>query len=301
MKPLLVSILFIFIHCSNIYASDFVWPNANDFVFPEYETQIIKKLETEINISIVQSKVMEYVVNFKFDLATHCDKLYSIMIINLLASNLEKNVDDIYFSQQPFYVNFISENEISNSFDDISVLNKLKTWILLRPGKFDLDKISDNEWNNMKNRRKKILEDIAKNNTKYAPIAHYLLTVVDSKITIPQSPVDVIQQKITAINEFIKNYANTEFALMAKVYIINQHFCAKEYEKAIKQSEEIIKNNKNFYIGPCDLYSAVYRELLNVYSKLNEKEKIKFVIEKINKQSQNYDAMMKFYTLFISK
>lgn len=301
MRLLLTSILFIFIQFSNIYASNFEWPDANEFIFPEYEIHIVNNLQNEINESIAQLKLMEYVINFKFDLANHCDKLYSIMIINLLASNIEKNVDDVYFSQKPSYLNFISENESSDIYDDISIFNKFKVWILLRPGKFDLEKITDDEWINMKKRRKKILEDISKNDIKYAPLAQYLLMVVDSELTISQSPIDVIQKKIELLNEFIKKFADSKFALLAKTNIVTQYYCIKEYEKAIKQCEEIIKNNNNLFIGPCDLYSAVYCELLPVYSKLNNKEKIKTLITKINKNSQKYDKMIKFYTSLINK
>jgi len=92
----------------------------------------------------------------------------------------------------------------------------------------------------------------------------------------------------------IKNYSHSKFALLAKLYLVRQYFYIKDYEKAINLCIEIVKTNDNFFIGPGDLYSTVYLELIPLYNKI-DKAKTNPLFQKINRNYYNYDEIEKSY------
>ncbi len=294
MRLLVISLILLFIPLSNIYGEEFTWPDANDYTYPEYEINIIKHLNNGIQLSVLENKTFKFIINYKLDLSKTYDKPISIMILNLLTLALEKNVNTVYCTKTPIYKSFITKYENSDYYDEKTTNNKLKAWILIRAGKFDLENMTDDEFDTMESRRKKILENISINNKNYAPLAQYLLNVVDCDLTFHLTPTDKIQQKINKLNEFIKNYSNSKFALLAKLYLVRQYFYIKDYEKAINLCIEIVKTNDNYFIGPGDLYSTVYLELIPLYNKI-DKAKTNPLFQKINRNYYNYDEIEKSY------
>jgi len=292
MRILNITIVIILLFFTYALANDFYYPDSNECKYPEYEVTLINnfiiethKLRTDI---YKDRELIEFVINYKYDIDSHKNKLYSIFVINKLAHLLEERTNDN--SKNNIIQNFILQHETSNDYSDKNIWNKFIVWIVLR------DSInSDDISSDYLSRRIKLLENIIKNNPKYAAISSYLMIEIES-IWIKPSNEDV-SKGIEALELLIKTYPNSEFAAQCEVSILNKLIVyQKNYDKALIQCQQIITKYNNFFTGMSDLYFDTYAQILKMYKIQDNEEMIKIFLNKLNKNSKGYKSLLQFYT-----
>ena len=269
-------------------------PDANDFIYSEYEVNLVNEIES--NFYNAKNKI-EFLVNFQYDFKLHKDKMYSIYLLNILRKSLSKS--NPYIMNNKKVLEFISKYENTNFYTDEAIWKKIIVWIFLRPGKFEVTKISSEEFFSYMIRRRQILENIIKNNNDYAPIALYLLRITEGDQIGIEPSKEILEKKIKELKNIIEKYPDSEFAPFTLIEISRVYFNDKEFEKAKENYLKIIKNYKNIFIGNGDLYSGVYSELLHICEILKDNDNLKKYFNKINKKIKKYEQLKYIYRQYL--
>ena len=268
---------------------------AEDFKFSnQYEVEIIESLEKEIE-SIPYNKMVDYILNFNYDLKNHKNKMYSVSIIKELSYKLCKE-HQFYTMNEPKVSEFIKENEYNEIYDDENILKKIKTWILLRPGLMELESKNsvqeqNEEYEKYLKRRNDLFERIINNNKAYAPILAYLPLIDGAELNYKEFPNEFIKFE-EKLNNLIKNYPGTEFASYAELELASNYDDKGEPQKAIEELEKLMAKTDNFFSGAGDFYSDIAGELLTLYKERADKEKMKYYMKKINPIVKNYSEII---------
>lgn len=286
------------------------YPNANDFVFPEYEVAFTKAFDTSLNEVIRKSEermnykeLKDYILNFEYNLKENKDKYYTIYIITELKNAIVSNLHTIL--NDPEISKFIEDNEKTSVYDEKSVWKKIIAWSFTRTGMYDIDSLhtSEAERNQIyaenHERRNKIMRGIIENSSEYAQIADFIMTMVDHDIYVSPSK-DKVQKIIDKNVGFLNKYKSSEFSALIENNILNLLIYNEEYDKVVSRSKEILKKYKNFYVGyNTDFYSIIYITMTQLYKQLNQKDKIKDFVDKINKNIGEYDKFIKSCSEFL--
>lgn len=286
----LISTIILLTVC-NVLAEDFHYPNSSDFNYPEYEVKLLDdhflKLNKTVNQNLGEDAFINYVINYNYNINSYSKKLFSIIIINSLSMELRKNTKNL--SKNEIAQNFISKYELLDDYSDDNIWKKFIVWIVMRKSKGE--KTSDH----FISRRCQLLESIIKNNPKYAALSSYLLNMVE--LYWPNTSPQQVEKDMVFLNKFIyEDYPNTEFAFKASTLLINKYIYLKNYDQAVLECQKFFKNTDNFFTGVSDIYFDVYREMLVMYRELNQPDKIKFIIEKLNQNSKGYRDIVYIYS-----
>lgn len=293
-------LILIFIFQGNIQAQESAWPNSNEYNFLEYEVNLVYNTEKPIETLRLNSddddndKIANFIINFKYDIKTHNNKIYSVYILKQLKA-LAENITNIYDN---IIINeFINKYEHSDDYNDDEIWNKFIVWVLLEKH-FIVENYQSEKsiYLNLKERRLSILDKIAQNNKKYAPIAKYITTIIESSMASDYSKVEYLKQKKSMLQKFITEFENTEFAACASGALIQCTGLLGEIKEAEKIAQNAFKQYKNFYTVNSDFYNDIYKDILMIYYKMNnpDKEKIKFYLSKLNKKAGDYDTVCEF-------
>jgi len=289
-----MTIMLLLLAFNYVKADGFDYPKSSDLIYPEYEVKLLHDHFTKLDEVISNQKqyddnaIIDYVINYNYDISSYSNKMYSVIIINSLAMELEKNAWNL--SKNKTVRDFISKYELLDKYDDSNIWNKFMTWIIMR--KSFNDKTSDN----LLVRRCDLLEAIILKNPKYAALASYLLNMVE--LYWPNTPHQA-EIDIVFLNKFINDdYPNTEFAAKASTLLINKYIYLKKYDEATNECQKLFKNYKNFYTGVSDIYFDAYYEMMVMYNELKQKDNIYSTLEKLNKNSEGYSNTHFKYTGF---
>lgn len=275
-----------------ILTDNFVFPDSNDYKYPENEVGSIKsfseKLDEIVFNSIKNSNediLVDFVINYDYS-KIPVNKLYSVYFLISMKNELEKNILELSTNEK--VKAYIAANEHSLYFDDVNTWKKITTWIIMRKSK------KENFGELFFNRRIKLLESIAANNTKFSPLTSYLIACIEYPKLC--SKPKVIQKDILEYNEIIKKYPDSEFAAKIYTFILIKYIQAEDYDNAINTCKTIVTKYKNFYTGVSDLYFDTYVQMLEMYSNLKSNDNIKYFVDRLNKNSKGYNEITKFYS-----
>lgn len=283
-KYLFFIIIFILLTMCNVQAKETNYPDANSYSYPEHEVKIIEGLKASISSLTHTNEMLNFLLNYDFDLQNNKDKFYVIEVICLLSdipiSPSESPDGSPFALSNDAVTTFINANENLKKYDGISVWKKIITWLFLKSSK--------SESKNWRIRRHKLLLNIIENSKEFAPLVSYLLVFND---TFYKWPSEHGKRDFEIIQGLIDQFPNSEFAAQASVELANVYFGKENSEKAIQLCQNAIYKFSNFYTGTCDLYTKAYTYLAYIYSKQNNTEKVIFFIEHANKNAPNYEQI----------
>ena len=142
MKSLIYITISIILICfsTNVYANNDNYPDANDCIYPVYEVKLVDDLQSALakfNKVRQSSEFLNYILNYKYDIKSSKNKFYTINIITIISENISSMPvwDDSSpaLFKYPEILNFVTANEFSNDYNDISIWKKILTWIFLKP------------------------------------------------------------------------------------------------------------------------------------------------------------------------
>jgi tetratricopeptide (TPR) repeat protein len=290
---LTVTIL-ILLYVNFLYANEINYPDANDYFIPEYEVSLINELKSSIHKLNRLDQVINYLLNFDFDLKTHKNKFYVIEIITMLWKKISlfeatrtssSNMNTPFLLENPKILQFVNAHENIEEYNDDEILKKLITWIFLKPIGSEKDLCIE--------RRIKLLNKIIENNIEYAPIIYYLLVVIDEYYD--RSSLHQLRDR-DMIKTIIEKYPQSEFAAHAYIDIACLYAQIGQNKNAIQTLNEMfLKFKNNFFLGTSDLFSSAYSEMVRYYYRDDNKEKARVFIKKINKKIPDIDHFLKYF------
>jgi len=298
---LIFIVLFIIVLTPKISLSNnYNWPDANNYVFPEYEVKIWRDFCNSLDEHAFKNdkELKSFIINFSFDISSYKEKLLLATIINKIRRTVRKNMSRIFKDGE--IDKFIKTHENSPNYNDASILKKFLAWTFLTYTPSDRQLMTQEDCDNCFKRRDALLDDIAKNEPRYAPLALYLKMVADSGV-VTKPTLEAVQKKNNTLNEYYIKFPDTEFAAAATVEIAAQYYYIKDYTKTIELSNQIINNQKNFFMGNGDYYSLIYYSVISAYHSSGNKEMVKEIIKKYNKQSSNYESFIEGYQDYIDE
>lgn len=297
---LLFSIIIIFIDVQ-VYAKSESWPNSNDYNYIDYEVKTVYDATNPITSLLLIGEESEnnnkanFIINYKFNIQLYKSKVFTVYILKKL-KELAKSITDI--DNNYIVQDYIKVHENSSDYGAENIWNKFIVWVILEK-KFKAESYKRDKtiFKNLDDRRVMLLNNIAKNNSDCAPLAKYIITVIECPITSEYSKKEAIIKYQTALRVFIDEFPNTEYAACAHGELIGCLGLLGETSEAEKTALQVFNKYANFYTVGSDFYSDIYNDLLLIYYRMNnpDQEKIKLYLDRLNKKSHDYETVCNFF------